>query len=108
MSEEKILFVVSASRTSDGAPVYLTAGRTWTESIAEAKAVPDGDEREEMLAFGRGQEAVVCDPYPFKVKVEEGRPAPLTAREQIRSKGPTVPIRRPDRRAERVTTRIGS
>lgn len=92
VSEKKIRFVVSASRTSDGAPVYLTANRTWAREVGAACAVADGPEREDLLAWARGQEAEVCDPYAFKVSLEQGKPVPLTARERIRSQGPTVPV----------------
>ena len=100
MSAATTLLVVSASRTEDGAPVYLTPDLRWSRAVADALIVEDGAaQKEELLDRARGEEREVCDPYTLKVTREDGRAVPLTARERIRSTGPTTPIRRPDRRA---------
>ena len=39
---------------------------------------------------------LVCDPYTFPVRFEASAIDPLSARENIRAKGPSIPIRRPD------------
>ncbi len=89
-------FVITANTTDAGVPVYLRADRGWSESLQDAQATEDEAERDELLKFARTQERTVCDPYAFKVNVEDGVPVATTARERIRSAGPTTPIRRPD------------
>lgn len=88
--------VITANLTDDGAPVYLTATGKWSPSLTDAIATADEDELLTLLTAARGQERVVCDPYAFKVVLEDGTPTATTTRERIRAAGPTTPIRRPD------------
>ena len=90
-------FVITANLTDDGAPVYLRDDGTWSPRLSEALATADEARRHALLSTVAGQERVVCDPYAFKVNVEGGRAVASTARERIRSQGPTTPLRRADR-----------
>jgi hypothetical protein len=89
-------FIISAGFTSTGAPAYLKADGTWSEDLQDAVALKSPEERDERLAAALKQERVVCDPYAVAVEVAGDKIDPLTARENIRAQGPTVPYRRPD------------
>lgn len=89
-------FVVSASLLDSGAPAYRRKDGTWSTSLQEAHAAADEAERDAMLAEAAREEGLVCDPYAFAVRFEGDVIDPLTAREEIRAKGPTVAYRRPD------------
>lgn len=89
-------FVISASLTDTGAPVYLTAEGTWSPDLQLAATVVTEAERDRLVQQALEQERLVCDPYFFDVRVEGGVIDPLSAREYIRAAGPTVRIRRPD------------
>jgi len=89
-------FVITANTTDAGAPVYLRSDRTWSAALTDAHAVGSEDERDDLLSHAQTQEHHVCDPYAFKVNVEGGAAVATTARERIRSQGPTSPLRRPD------------
>ncbi|MBV1857364.1 MAG: DUF2849 domain-containing protein [Nannocystaceae bacterium] len=89
-------FVITANTTDAGVPVYLCADRTWSPALTDAHAVENEDARDDLLSHARTQEQDVCDPYAFKVNVEDGAAVATTTRERIRSQGPTTPLRRPD------------
>ncbi len=89
-------FVITANTTDAGVPVYLRADTTWSTSLHEAHAVQSESERDALLDAARTQERDVCDPYAFKVNLERGSAVATTARERIRSQGPTTPLRRAD------------
>ena len=89
-------FVVSASLIGSGAPAYRCRDGSWSENLQEAHPAADEAERDELLAAAVREEALVCDPYAFPVRLDGNTIDPLTAREEIRAKGPTVPYRRPD------------
>ena len=98
MSKSDQLYVVTAFRTDDGTLAYLKADRTWSASLQDAKVVTD-DEKDTLIEEKSAlpEQPVVCDPYAFKVEVQEGSIQPLSARERIRAAGvPTFRIRRPD------------
>jgi hypothetical protein len=90
-------YVVSAGYTDDGAVAYLRADGTWSGKLAEAGTWATEAEAQAQVVIGKKQERIVCDPYVFGVKLDAGVIDPMTAREAIRAKGPTTPIRRPDR-----------
>jgi hypothetical protein len=92
-------FVLSANLIGSGAPCYRRADGSWSTDLQEAHPAADAAERDAMLAAAKGEEKVVCDPYFFDVRLVDGSIDPLTAREAIRAKGPTVAYRRPDRAA---------
>jgi hypothetical protein len=92
-------FVISASYLGSGAPAYRRADGAWSADLQEAHPAASEAERDSMLAEARREEGTVCDAYDFPVRIDGGRIDPLTAREAIRAKGPTVPFRRPDRAA---------
>lgn len=90
-------FVITANLTDDGAPVYLREDGGWSPRLTDALTTDDETRRDALLSTAAAQERQVCDPYAFKVNVEDGRAVATTARERIRSQGPTTPLRRADR-----------
>lgn len=96
MVENKDLVVVTARFLADGAPAYLTAGGTWTRALQEAAVRPEAEGEAEAAQRSKTEQRIVADPYTFKVEVRAGFIDALSARERIRSTGPTVPLRRPD------------
>ncbi len=88
--------MVTANTTDAGFPVYLRSDASWSDSFSEAHPIPTEEERDALLSRARAQERAVCDPYAFKVNVENGKAVATNTRERIRSVGPTTPLRRPD------------
>ncbi len=97
MSESNEKVVVTARFLADGAPAYLRADGTWSRVLQEATALPTERGEAEATARTKNEQRVVADPYTIKVEVESGGFIDaLSARERIRSTGPTVRVRRPD------------
>jgi hypothetical protein len=89
-------FVVTANLLGSGAPAYRKKDGSWSTSLADAHPAATDDERDAMVGEAMREEAFVCDAYAFAVRVDGSVIDPLTAREHIRAKGPTVSYRRPD------------
>ncbi|MFN2424912.1 MAG: DUF2849 domain-containing protein [Candidatus Binatia bacterium] len=89
-------FVVTANILGSGAPCYRRQDGSWSTNLQDAHPAADEAERDRMLADAMREEATIADPYAFSVRLEGPAIDPLTAREEIRAKGPTVPYRRPD------------
>ena len=89
-------FVVTANLLGSGAPCYRTKDGSWSTNLQDAHPAESEAERDQMVADSMREEAVVADAYFFAVRIEGGAIDPLTAREEIRAKGPTVPYGRHD------------
>ncbi len=96
MAEQNLLQIITASTTESGAAVYMRGDSTWTLQIEAATAFEPGPGLDKMLAVATSQEGIVCDPYVMEVRREKGGLRPLSIREEIRSQGPTTPVRRGD------------
>ena len=96
MAEQNPLQIITASTTESGAAVYMRDDSTWTSQIEAATAFEPGPGLDKMLAVATSQEGIVCDPYVMDVRREKGGLRPLSIREEIRSQGPTTPVRRGD------------
>ncbi len=87
-----ILKILTANRLIDGEAVYLTADCGWSPWLddSDPAETPDG----EAVLLARAAHAVaeceVLDPYLMPVAAEGGRLKPLSQRETIRAKGPSV------------------
>lgn len=86
--------IVTANRLDDGLVVYLN-GAGWSERIGDAGVAGDDAAAGRLLARaeGPGQEVRVVGPYLIEVACEAAVPRPVSHREAIRARGPTV---RPD------------
>ena len=84
---------VTANRLLDGEVVYFTIDNSWTEAFGEAE-IADGPEAAEALlarAVPDGFEKQVLEPYLFETIEDEAEGfRPVSVREIIRAKGPTV------------------
>jgi hypothetical protein len=89
-------FVVTANLLGSGAPAYRRKDGSWSTSLQDAHAAATEAERDQMLADATREEATVADAYFFGVRLEGTVIDPLTAREEIRAKGPTVAYGRHD------------
>lgn len=89
-------FIVTANFIGSGAPAYRRKDGSWSTVLQEAHPAAQEGERDAMLAGAAREEAVVCDAYAFPARLDGQTIDPLTAREEIRAKGPTVSYRRPD------------
>ncbi len=83
--------IVTANRLDDGLVVYLN-GAGWSERIEDARIAGDDAAADGLLAEaeGPGQEIRVVGPYLIEVALEGAGPRPVSYREAIRAKGPTV------------------
>src|SRR5690606_4975540 len=97
MSEANEVVVVTARFLVDGAPAYLKADGSWTRTLQDAAVLPAERGENEAQTRAKTEQPIVADPYTFPVKVSDtGFIDALSARERIRSTGPTVRVRRPD------------
>ncbi len=87
--------VVTANRLSDGRVVYLDPRGGWSDRPDQARVAQGAAAGAELLAVAeRPEHAVqVVAPYLMEVVEQDGAPRPLSNREVIRAKGPSV---RPD------------
>jgi hypothetical protein len=96
MADVNELVVVTARLLADGAPVYLKADGGWSRALQEAAVLAADKGEAEATTRSKTEQPIVADPYTFKVEMREGVIDALSARERIRSTGPTVRVRRPD------------
>ena len=97
MAEADDSVVVTARFLTDGTPAYLKTDGTWSRSLQEAAVLAAEKGELEASTRAKTEQPIVADPYTFPVSVKDGGFIDaLTARERIRSTGPTVRIRRPD------------
>lgn len=96
MAKKQATQVVTANRTADGVPVYLTGDLRWVSELTDAAVHPDKVTAERVLSQIAGQERLICDPYLMPVALQDGTTQPTSARERIRNEGPTSRVRRPD------------
>jgi len=82
------VFVVTASRTSDGRAVYLRPDRRWSETLGEAQWVADRDAQASAMSWAGTQQYDVCDPYVLPVFMAESGLIASSTRERIRAAGP--------------------
>jgi len=82
------VYVVTANRLGDGRPVYLDAEGRWVEALSHAHPAESAETKDAELAWAKGEERDVCDPYVMKAELRDGRVAPASARERIRAAGP--------------------
>ncbi|WP_421780505.1 DUF2849 domain-containing protein [Kiloniella litopenaei] len=86
------LQIMTANRLLGGGVVYLGENQEWTDHFTAAKAVEDNDGAEALLAEAEKAEAnqLIVGPYLIKVERSDTGLQPLSVKEGIRAKGPTV------------------
>ena len=86
---------ITGNRLRDGAVVFYSNDAGWVEKLTDASLYEDKASAETTLAAAKAQaekERLAVDIYAFEVQVQDGRRVPVTIRERIRSRGPTVRI----------------
>jgi hypothetical protein len=91
MPKPPLKWIVTANFTVDGAVGYFTAARAFSRQVSDALVFATKEEAEVVRQEALRAEAVVTDPYLTEVVESEGKLDLLSARERIRSLGPTVP-----------------
>ncbi|MGH6948241.1 MAG: DUF2849 domain-containing protein [Kiloniellales bacterium] len=83
---------MTANRLREGDVVYLARGNRWVERFSEAWIARSPEEEAEMTARAEAAVAArqVVAIYLLDVVDDENAPRPLSQREIIRAKGPTV------------------
>jgi len=87
-----MLKVVSANRLADGVVVYAGPGGVWFERLEGARILASGGEAEVALAAASEdvRRNLIVDPCLVDVVEEACVLRPLTLRESIRARGPTI------------------
>lgn len=85
--------MITANRLSDGACVWMDGDGNWSTDIATGKCVPEAgsDALLDQAAAGVAK-CLIVGPYAIDVVVDDGEVVPVRFREQIRAKGPTIPL----------------
>src|SRR3954467_1616572 len=86
---------ITGNRLRDGAVVFYNNDAGWVERLNDASLYEDKATAETILAAAKAQaekERLAVDVYAFEVQVEDGKRVPVTSRQAIRSRGPTVRI----------------
>lgn len=87
--------IITANRLGDGAVVYLTADRSWSEDFAESGLIAGKEAAEaELLRANEFVKArLVVGPYLIDAEETAGGPKPTNTRERIRAgRGPTIQV----------------
>lgn len=90
MPKTPLKWIVTGNLTADGAVAYLKADASWSRKLEEVQVFEAKDVAEAACKQAARQEAVVSDPYITEVADIGGKLDVLSARERIRSQGPSV------------------
>ena len=84
--------MITANRLSDGACVWMDGAGQWWTDINRGKWVAEGEADALLEVAAQGvKDCVVVGPYAIEVVVDGGV-SPVRFREQVRAKGPTIPL----------------
>ncbi len=86
------LKALTANRLRDGDVVYLTADGAWSESLEDADLAESSKAEATLEALGEQavEQRLVVDPYLMAVAPVDGGFGPISQREIIRARGPSV------------------
>lgn len=80
--------IVTANGLAAGAPLYWTAGGTWSASLDEAAVTIEAEVAQGWLDAARQDYCTAVGAYIARVSPDAaGTPQPLSVRETIRSRG---------------------
>jgi hypothetical protein len=91
MPKAPLKWIVTGNLTADGAVAYLKSDQSFSRKVEDAQVFPSKEEAEAARLLTTKQEALVSDPYITEVAETAGKVDVLSARERIRSQGPSVP-----------------
>lgn len=85
--------IVTANRLADGAVIYRTAARGWSNDLADAAVVTTAPEATALLREASADDIGAVGSYVAPVeRHQDGRVAPGNLRERIRLRGPTFDL----------------
>jgi uncharacterized protein DUF2849 len=84
--------VISANRLADGIVVYAGRGGSWFERLSQAKIFASKAEAEAglLVAQNDAKRNLVVEPVVVEVAEDTSGLRPVTLREAIRARGPTI------------------
>jgi hypothetical protein len=84
--------MITANRLSDGACVWMDESGAWWTDINRGKWVEESEADALLERAAEGvKKCLVVGPYVIDVVVDGGV-TPVRFREQVRAKGPTIPL----------------
>ena len=85
--------VMTGNLLAGGEVVYMTKEGKWEKDIHNAMVAQNPQEAEALIKKAKDAQDLqeVVDTYLFEVSLEDEGRRPLSVRESIRQKGPTVP-----------------
>ena len=89
-------YVITGSLTEEGSVAYLGRDGSWVRTLAQAHPFETKEEAEGRLAEVKVHQEVITEPYVFVADRGTNGPVPRSAREILRSRGPSTRLRRPD------------
>ena len=90
MPKTPLKWIVTGNLTANGAVAYLGTDGSWSRKLEQVQVFADKDQAETARKQALRQEALVSDPYITEVAETAGKLDVLSARERIRSQGPSV------------------
>lgn len=91
MPKAPLKWIVTGNLTVDGSVAYLRADQRLSRRSDEAQVFSSKEDAEAARVLLTKREAEISDPYLTEVSDAAGKLDLLSARERIRSQGPTVP-----------------
>jgi hypothetical protein len=88
--------VITANRLSDGVVVYFVQNGAWTAELDQANCFASTSELEAGLSLAKADEKrnLIVDPFAVDLKAtNEKTLEPVSLRNAIRAKGPTIDYR---------------
>jgi hypothetical protein len=90
MPKPPLKWIVTGNFTVDGSVAYVTSARGFSRTVVDAAVFGTKDEAEAARLHALSAEALICDPYITEVAETPNGLDLLSARERIRSQGPTI------------------
>ena len=85
--------IITANRTWDGAVIYRTGAKSWSDALSDAAIVRTADEARALLTEAAADDLGAVGPYIAPVEVAaDGAVKPGNLRERIRLKGTTIGV----------------
>ena len=85
--------IVTANRTRDGAVIYRTSSKSWSNNLPDAAIVRTADEARALLAESVADDVGAVGPYIAPVEIRDGgKVKPGNLREHIRLRGVTIDL----------------
>ncbi len=86
------LKILTANDLRNGRVVFATGENDWSPVISRAHISNDNETDEKLLSIGKQavDRQIIVEPFLIDITIENGLPAPVRFREQLRVCGPSV------------------